>query len=259
MDRHNDSKQERLEIDITRKMYANKLCIDSSSAFVQLSKTARYTVSPCVNSTRYIIIVHGLGSSAFKMSPYIYKFNQLGFNVITLDYSSSTSLMLREILDIQFLVKKAYDLGATSVGLFGQSIGASAVISAPEDIYNISFIIAESPVDSLENAADRVCEQHHFLKLFRRKFLRWVDAHKDFVPYVALVKVSDVKVPVLISSGKDDWLCPTSTIQTMYKEMKNSPFKEIKEYEGAHCRCMWRDRTNYWNDIKDFLGDVYAR
>lgn len=115
MNMHNDIRQDRLEIDITRKMYANRLCIDSCSSFVELSRTAKYVVSPCAGSSKYIVIAPGLSSSAFKMSPHIYEFNQLGFNVITLDYSSSTSLMLRETADIQFLVKANFHLRSTKI------------------------------------------------------------------------------------------------------------------------------------------------
>lgn len=247
MDRHNDSKKEKKQIRLERERCWEELGFQFPM-FVHKNGTKIF-VRTNPSSSNYVIIVHGLGSNAWKMSPYALHFYNAGWNVILMDFDMGPlSFIKTAISEIKSMLRK-YCVIADKVLLFGQSIGASACIYAAKDIATPSLVIADCPANSILDAADRMTKDKPLLKWVNKHlFRKWADKNADKIPYAAELEMKTLRLPVLLISGRDDWLCPPRSVIGMKEGSA-----EYAALFGTHCRTMWRDPDTYWKTISNFI------
>lgn len=252
MNRHGDTKQQKREIKRQRKEAFNIL---SSSWFeVDLENGNSMFLNTTNESSKWVLLVHGLGSSYKKMCTYATHFLKLGYNTAILNVAGNSFNVVSNLKkSIQFAIYfLSNNESTTEVGIFAQSIGASAVI---EDVYQYSlrpsWIILENPCDSIFSGIERVSEKHHLPRFIKSHLLAWCIENLDSIPSSPKRYVQYLKCPTLWIAGKDDWLCPAVTIQLMSNKCFNPEFHNL---DGQHCRAMWRNPETYWNIVTKFLS-----
>ena len=196
----------------------------------------------------WVLIIHGMGGSAYKMSPYAKKFLDLGFNTITLNSKRSTFDLISnwetDITAALNLLKVKYNITPSVV--YAQSLGAAATLSlAGLKKFSFKKIIVDSPFDDFVTT---MMNMYPLLSHFVKPFI----SHLSF-PDAIISKVRAINSPILYFSGTNDQATTPEQIKLLAENSKHATLVSIPN--AGHCRAMYYSPKLYWNKIKEFLGD----
>lgn len=259
MDRHGDTKEQKKLIANARRLANEELEYDCRLHFSTPDGNIVF-VNRNYETDYWILLVHGLGSSAYKMSPYAKHFLEKGFNVLTLDIKGgnlNVAKTLKSSIE-HTLLKYSH---VRKIGVFAQSLGASATIEVYSKLERKpDFLILESPVESLPDGIDRLCEKHNLLKLLKKLLLKWCNKHKEEIPYAVEDFVKYIKTPSLWLSSKRDWLCPMYIALRMHNNLRYlGRTAKFEAFESQHCRSMWREPEKFWKAVDSFISNYVIR
>ena len=202
----------------------------------------------------WVLIVHGMGSSARKMAPYAKKFQKLGYNTITVNTKRTSAIDFfqhweEDINAVLEQLKVKFNNIEPSV-IYGQSIGASVVlIIAASHKYNFKKVIVDSPFDDFHESV---------LNMFPvLGTIVWPFIKKMTYPTNIVAKIQCLDIPVLYCYGlKDD----VTTPQQVERLIAGTPLcRHISVEHAGHCRAMFYNPKAYWNTVKGFLNEKFPK
>lgn len=225
-----------------------KLTYKSAGHYTKVSKHAfMYTNYNYKNE--WVLIVHGLGGAARKMTPYVKNFLDLGYNTIIAGTrrNSEIDFINNWESDIEaILAKLKSKYGITPSVIYGQSLGASAVLSiASKNQYKFDKIIVDSPFDDFYTTARNM---YPIVARVIKSILSKLNYPRDI-----LNKVKTLETPVLYCYGSADQATTPEQVKNLINNTKNSQFIAVEH--AGHCRAMFYNPKAYWQKIKKFLGD----
>lgn len=240
---------------------------------VSISSSFGYTLKAVLvephETSRYIIIAHGVTQSKTNSVKYMNLFLDRGFNAVIYDHrrhgesgGRTTSYGYYEKFDLKSVVDwlKAEKGPELFLGIHGESMGAATLLlyaGMLED--GADFYVADCPFsDFSEQLAYRIKEE---VKFFPAKLLlplaglmlRIRDRYslRDLSP---ISVIEHIKNPILfIHSTKDDFILPYMT-QALF-EQKKGPKKLFIAENGLHAQSYSQNRDEYEKVIDEFLEE----
>lgn len=217
-------------------------------------------------SNNWIIVVHGFSSSANLMLSYVLKLSKT-MNVLYIDQrghgqseGNYTSFGIKEKYDVLNWIKylnKQYN--ASSIGLFGLSMGAATVMMASslELPDNVKYIIEDSGYTSSRREIEYQLQcVHHIPSFLLIKCLNiYLKKRYNFSLNEgnSLKDVEKTNIPMLFIHGSEDYLVPTKMVYKLYEAKRNN--KELLVVEGAgHVSSMRNDYEKYWKKVDEFIS-----
>lgn len=202
---------------------------------VQLLKAAE-------ESSRYVIITHGITDNRIGSLKYARFYRQLGYNCIIYDLRGHgenertiTTYGMKEGKDLAFLVEDTRNRypGITVLGLHGESLGAATTVSVLRYHPQVDFAVADCGFSDIENVLRKAVKGLKMPGFFVDMQniglrIRYGCSFSDMRPIDAL---EDSEVPVMFIHGEDDALIPPSNSQDMYDAAKG--VREIHLIPGA--------------------------
>lgn len=217
-------------------------------------------------TTRYVIIAHGVTENKFNSVKYMNLFLERGYNALIYDHrrhgesgGKTTSYGYYEKFDLKAVVdwlKK--EKGPTlSLGIHGESMGASTMLlyaGMLED--SADFYIADCPFsDFKEQLRYRLKKE---IKLPPALFVSITDFFLRLRDQYSLAEISPISVikkikkPILfIHSEKDDFILPAMT-KELY-EQKEGPKMLYLAKNGLHAQSLNENSLDYEKAIDEFL------
>lgn len=210
------------------------------------SKTYMYTNYAYKNE--WVFIVHGIGGSAKKMSPYVKNFMDLGYNTVTigtrrnlLDFINNWE---QDITDTLKLLRTQYNISPTVI--YGQSLGAAAVLSiVSKNEYQFRNVIVDSPFDNFKTTASNMYPIG--------SSVAWPFIKSLNYPRYIVEKVKTIETPILYCNGLNDQVTTPDQVKTLIKATQNAEYISVKK--AGHCRAMYYNPKAYWEKIAKFIGD----
>lgn len=219
-------------------------------------------------SNKYVIVTHGytynyFGSVKYAMifyklgySVYLYDLRHFGANEIT--YCSMGYKEHKDIICIANHLRRMFG-DDISIGLHGESLGASSSIMAIGEDDRFSFCIADCPFsDCAKLFAEKTREWFHLPSFFfnfgsiallivHRHSFNWIRPIDAFL--------TNKTTPVCFFHGEqDDFIRPINSTR-MYELAE--AYKELHIVEGAkHAQSIQMDKANYADTIAQFLSKI---
>ncbi|MFS0656437.1 alpha/beta hydrolase [Bacillus sp. 179-C3.3 HS] len=221
---------------------------------------------PSSQSTRTIILCHGVTVSLINSVKYMKLFQKLGWNVLLYDHrrhgmsgGKTTSYGYYEKEDLAQVVKWLRErLGSDAIiGIHGESMGAvTTLLYAAKPEANANFYIADCPFASFED------QLNYRLKMDFRlsgkwilplsdQVLKWRDGYR--IRQVAPFDVIDqVKEPVLFIHSRHDDYIPCEQSQKLYERKKGDKQIFIAPH-GLHAMSLSENQEAYEQAVEAFL------
>lgn len=244
-------------------LYQEKVYIKSVDDF----KLSGMFIHGSKNKDKTLLISHGLTSGIPASYKYARPFVERGWNVLLIyhrrhiesegKYSTMGYYEKYDLLSwIEFIKKKV--VGCNTIGIHGESMGASSALLTANMSNEIDFIIADCGFSSF-----------HELLLYKFKgsklpFFPLVNISYRYTKFKAKFNVKDVNpidaikdsgIPVLFIHGEEDKFVPTFMSENMYKETKG--YKEIYLVpNAAHAQSIFMDYEIYKNKMMNFVDKV---
>ncbi len=219
------------------------------------------------NKDKTLLVSHGITSGIPASYKYARPFIERGWNVLLIyhrrhsdsegKYSTMGYYEKHDLLSwIEFIKEKVVD--NSTIGIHGESMGASSALLTANMTNQIDFIIADCGFSSF-----------HELLLYKFKRSKMplfplVDITYRYTKFIAKFNVKDVNpiesikdsgIPVLFIHGKEDKFVPTFMSENMYKETKG--YKEIYLVDdAAHAQSIFVDYETYKNKMMNFVDKV---
>lgn len=219
---------------------------------------------------KWIVVVHGYGTSAKNMSYYIKNFYDKGYNVFAPDLighgksgGDLISMGGYDSIDLKKWIDVLNDRYLNpDIALFGISMGASTVInSLGQDLpKNVKVFIEDSGYLELKDQFNYQLKKQYKLPSFpiipTTSLITKLRAGFGFDFVDAKKSLENTKLPALIIHGDEDGFVPTYNSKKIY-EIINSP-KEIYLSKGSkHVQASRNDYENYWGAIYNFLDKYF--
>ncbi len=240
--------------------------------FDEVSISSRYGYElygrwyPCAaeaETQKTVIIVHGYTVNLMCSLRYLDLFYSKGYNVLMYDHRSHgrskgerCSLGYYERHDLITCIDWVMQKVGGSVGLHGESMGASTSILTAAMDDRIAFVVADCGYASLYDELKFQLKTQYkipgapfifFANVFNRLFFK--HRYQDVSPIKAL---EDVHVPVLFIHGEDDEVTPVESSIDMYNAYDGE--KELYVQKNTrHAETIRRDRAKYYDAVYNFL------
>lgn len=219
-----------------------------------------------LDTTRTVIICHGVTENKINSMKFARMFERLGFNSVVYDHrrhgdsgGKTTSFGFYEKMDLRAIIQEVRSrIGKRALlGIHGESMGAATMIltagTYPEDA---NFYVADCPFSDFTEQVFHIVKTSTPLrtpKVIRiaNIFLKIRDGYTTSLVSPKQV-ISNVKHPMLfIHSLEDDFILPNMT-EELY-ELKEQA-KSIKLFpKGAHARSFNDNPEEYEATVKRFL------
>lgn len=222
-------------------------------------------------SKKWIIVIHGYGSSARDMAYYIKKFYDLGYNVFAPDLigfgksegnfismGGYDSKDMRKWIDV---LNEMYD--KPDIALFGISMGAATVMNTIDENLtpNVKVFIEDSGyIDAKEELRYQLKKLYN-LPYFPIIPLASITTRIKAGYYIGEINAEnaliDNKLPALILHGDKDGFVPVDNAKKAYDLLLSNDkhiyiSKDCKHVEGAK-----KDAMNYWASVNKFLTKYF--
>jgi pimeloyl-ACP methyl ester carboxylesterase len=183
---------------------------------------------PQANSTRAVLLLHGVSANRLQMLNRVEWLRGLGYNVFLYDArgcgeseSAHPSFGYGETHDLLGALQWLQARGMTQIGCIGFSQGAATVLLASGQLPStVKAVVAEASYDTLQNTVDRRFRMHTGLPscywgALVVPFAEWrlginID---DASP---LREIAKLMVPVYLIGGTSDVLAPPSGVRQLY-------------------------------------------
>ncbi|WP_413628131.1 alpha/beta hydrolase [Fructilactobacillus vespulae] len=216
-------------------------------------------------TNKTVIVIHGYGGSARKMSSYEQMFHNMGYNVLAPDNRSFgdsggnyTGYGWKDRTDIVNWMKQINQYNPhTEIGMYGISMGAAAVMfTLPEAPQNVKFAIADCGYTSIN------AELTHELKtMFNLPAFPIIPLANIYSQVLAGYGFDDAntkntlkhnEIPLFIIHGSKDNFVPTKFAYENYKNNKGNN-KELWIVKNAkHAQSRLEDPQEYQRRVGDF-------
>ncbi|VAW94397.1 Hydrolase, alpha/beta fold family [hydrothermal vent metagenome] len=201
---------------------------------------------PVSNSRQVVLFFHGNGGNISHREDSLKIFNQLGLNVLIIDYRgyglsegsiTESGIYLDAMAAWQYLLNQ-HDYSGKDIIVFGRSLGGAVATQLASQVQPRALII-ESSFSSIKDMASRILP--FISKLI---YLRY-----DFNTESS---IKQVRVPVLVMHSLDDDIIPFQLGIKIFKAA-NEP-KEFYKLQGNHNNGFMESMPEYQQTIKQFLG-----
>ena len=218
------------------------------------------------NSDCLIVVLHGYGSQAKNLLPFINHFQITGYSVLIPDlrgHGDSDGICgfgyrdAPDILEWMYYVDKRKETRYRKV-LFGTSMGATTAINVALYAGNteINAVIADSTVTDFFKIIEKVYR-------WKVKYPWWL-VRPFLVIYMSLFgkvslkrlslydRIQSLDVPILFIHGKKDGLIDFNSVNELYAHVRCN--KEIVLSDNAdHIGMVNIEPDKYWNKVDDFI------
>lgn len=222
----------------------------------------------CQKSNNLAIVVHGYGGNYKDMNCYADMFLKRGYSVLVVEcraHGKSQGDMIGmgwlDRLDIQAWVRFMLERNQSyKIGLFGQSMGASAVCMALGEKLpnNVICAIADCGFDNVYRQMYYVI--HKRLKFLAKPVLNIFNSYMkrtrnyDLKRADAVMQLKKSHIPVLFIHGKNDDFVPIEMSYHMYETLPETR-RDILVVDGAeHIMSYATDSKAYTKKVYNFLN-----
>ena len=231
---------------------------------------AEFVDTPETKGTgKYVILHHGHTSNRYSMVKYVHSYIKLGFSCLIYDARTHgenapdvCTLGNYESEDLNYVIEDTRNRypDVKILGLHGESMGSSTVLSVVRFKPNIDFIVADcgftSPYDVVRDGYGNVNLQ--FLVPCIRLAGRII-YHVDLIDTNALAYLSQNTYPILFIHGAGDtFIKPKHSEKLRDAAAKNGAYTELILVEGAgHARSRYvAGFETYTGYIENFLKKI---
>ena len=220
-----------------------------------------------INPKKFVIVLHGHGSSCERSAQYAAAFTRLGYSIVLYDQRghgdnkrTRCTMGKREAKDLNEIINKIISLYGDDIelGLYGCSMGAATALISTKLNKRPNWIVSDCSFSSLEDLSNDYFEAHHLPSFPFKQFLNFVTSVfygfslKSVSPKDA-IKNSDI--PVLFIHGKLDKMIPVTNASTLYLAAKG--YKELVVFDNsAHGKSIFDEPERYYECVEQFLKRV---
>ncbi|WP_298842474.1 alpha/beta hydrolase [Clostridium sp.] len=223
---------------------------------------------PNNNSTKVIILCHGITCSLYSSVKYMNMFLKKDFAVFIYDHRNhglsggeNTSYGYYEKFDLKKCTDWLFDkLGKnTIIGIHGESMGAGIALQNIEIDDRINFCIEDCGYsDAQELFSYRLKNDYNINNFILIKLASKISKIRtgwNFKDVSPISNLSKVKIPILFIHGENDEYVPTYMCKQMY--LKANSYKDIYIASNAgHAQSYWNNQDEYTKRIYKFLADI---
>lgn len=217
-------------------------------------------------SSRYVIITHGITDNRMGSLKYARLYRELGFNCIIYDLrghgenvKTSTTYGMKEGRDLALLTEdtRMRYPDITVLGLHGESLGAASTVMSLKYSPRVDFAVADCGFSDIENvlrSGVKSLRMPGFLVDMQNLglMIRYGCSFKDMRPVDAL---EGSTIPVMFIHGGDDRLISPRNSEDMYEVARG--YKEIHIIPGAeHAVSAIVAPDKYLEYLKSFIESV---
>jgi uncharacterized protein len=182
---------------------------------------------PGADSTRAVVLLHGLGANRLQMLPRAKWLHEAGYSVLLFDFrgcggsGGKSTLGFAERHDVEAALKfLGENKGVQQMALVGKSMGAAAAVMAVESWAGVRAAVLESLYDRLESAVRaRVRSRVGWLEPAVSPLLLWqVSPRLGFSPedLAPVQSIGKARCPVLLGYGGKDRTVPPAAIRALF-------------------------------------------
>jgi alpha-beta hydrolase superfamily lysophospholipase len=213
---------------------------------------------PCASARGTVVLFHGHAGSKDSLLREARAFHEMGFRTLLVDFYGSggsagheTSIGFFESADVVKAFEYAGTLpGAGPVILYGQSMGAAAVLKGVADArIRPAALVLECPFDSLAHTVRRRFRSFGVPSFPSADLLLfWGGAQQGFNPFAfrPADSAASIDVPTLILNGGSDPWVTRNDARAIFRRLKGP--KSLRFFEGlGHGSCLawqpvlWRE------------------
>lgn len=215
---------------------------------------------PNDKSKKALILMHGWPSEKSDIFMYTYflsdRFNLLYIDLRGLGESNGYVCGGKdEIDDIRRWIEVLKSKGIEKIGLFGYSYGAYLAVKASSKIDDLSFVIADSPFDSIRSIMKQITKIYSVLQLPILFFLEIeykILCGESMNSFEISSFIERIKTPTLIICGDKDEICYNDMIEGYSSRNRNVEVVIMKDL--THGETLINKR--FKKEIDRFLGEV---
>ncbi len=223
---------------------------------------------PYPESKKTVIFAHGFSVNMAASLRFLEVFQLKGYNIFIYDHryhgksgGKNCTLGFYEKQDLITCISWVYDKvgnGAT-VGLHGESMGASTSILAAAEDKRIAFVVADCPYADLYDEAKHQLTQRFgrisvFL-LFLANIMNYLRAGHRYKTISPIKVINNSVAPMLFIHGDSDTFTPPESSVKMH-EVYNGK-KQLYISKGAiHGHSIHVDRQKYRDVVHEFLNSI---
>lgn len=222
---------------------------------------------PYPNSTKTIVLVHGITYNLIGSVKYMWMFKKWGYNIVLYDHCNHgnsggayTTFGYYEKMDLSLVIDAAQKRFGEKgiIGTHGESMGGATVLQHVAIDPRVNFVIADCPFESAYSEFEYRLASDHKLPAFpilqiASTFCR-LKTKAGFDVMSPMLTLPSVEVPILWVHGLDDDYVPPEHSLHMY-EMKKGP-KAYYWVQGAkHAKCYYSNPERYESTVESFLKE----
>lgn len=221
------------------------------------------TFIPCSENTdKFVILVHGNTSQRFSQLHTASIYNKLGYNCIIYDTRSFGDnkkcqitygdLESKDLMCVIADTREKYP-DIKILGLHGESMGASTILTSLQYNPEINFCIVDSPYAKLHTTIEYFYHMNPtVLKIIN--FFGKIYYRKSIYDYEPIDYVSMATVPIMYIAGTNDHTINYHDSCKLYNKTP-SPKRLILVEGMEHIESSYHDINRYENYITSFLQD----
>ncbi len=228
------------------------------------------------NKEKVVILIHGFRFNRIGQVKYIDIFRKRNYNILIYDHrncgnsdGTCTTMGHLEKQDLKIIIDEIRKIFGqnTSIGLYGESMGASTTLLLLELEDKLEFIIADCGYSELDDELAHQLKVQH--KLPRFPFINIASLitkirggfyYKEVSPIKVISKYG-LKVPILFIHGKEDNFTPAYMSKDMYKVRKKVISEKIPTElylapNSGHALSYFNNKEEYEEVVDKFLKKV---
>ncbi len=224
--------------------------------------------APADGSRRFCVIAHGYTHTHLGGIKYAWMMRKLGFDVIMYDErhhglsgGKTCSLGYFESMDLLAVIEDTFrrEGDDTFLGVYGESMGASAALLAQADDPRIRFVIADCPFSDLSTLVPWLIKDLHHLP--RTPFVQAADFFFRLRNKVSLRAIRPLeamgwaKSPILFIHGEADRFIPTEHSQLLYQACTAPKEIWVAPNGAGHAESFRKNREEYPHVVERFIKE----